>query len=240
MASENLISQISYLTSKNYAIIVGGGSGTRMQSALPKQFLLICGRPVLTHTIEAFYSSAANPQIIVVLPAPYHGYWKQLCVDHNFNVPHQLIAGGETRFHSVKNGLDIIDEDADSLIAVHDAVRPLISTAIIEKTYQDAAKYGNAVTAVKSRDSVRLMGNGISRSLVRNDVYLVQTPQTFQSAQIKNAYLQPYSSKFTDDASVVEETGIKINLTDGDHRNIKITFPEDIGIAEMFFRNHKP
>lgn len=220
------------VNSKFYAIIVAGGSGTRMQAAVPKQFLLLAGKPVLMHTIEAFSSSTANPAIILVLPADYHSYWKDLCTKHNFKVPHQLITGGETRFHSVKNGLDLIPDTYDAVIAVHDAVRPLISREIIENTYQYAAEHGNAVTAVKSRDSVRLMEGENSRSLVRDDVYLVQTPQTFQSAQIKNAYKQAYDTKFTDDASVVEETGAKINLFEGSHQNIKITFPEDIAIAE--------
>jgi 2-C-methyl-D-erythritol 4-phosphate cytidylyltransferase len=223
------------LNSKFFAIIVAGGTGTRMQAAVPKQFLLLAGKPVLMHTIEAFHSSAANPVIILVLPGDYHTYWKGLCVEHHCKVPHQLIIGGETRFHSVKNGLDLITE-TDAVIAVHDAVRPLISRTIIEDTYQYAAEHGNAVTAVKSRDSVRLMEADVSRSLVRDQVYLVQTPQTFQSAQIKKAYEQVYDPKFTDDASVVEETGVKINLFEGSHENIKITFPEDIAIAEAILR----
>lgn len=216
-----------------FAIIVAGGSGTRMQTAVPKQFLLLAGKPVLMHTLEAFHASAAKPEIILVLPADYHSYWKDLCTKYNFKVPHQLITGGETRFHSVKNGLDLIPDTYNAVIAVHDAVRPLISREIIENTYQYAAEHGNAVTAVKSRDSIRLMEGENSRSLVRDDVYLVQTPQTFQSAQIKKAYKQAYSIKFTDDASVVEETGVKINLFEGSHQNIKITFPEDIAIAEV-------
>jgi len=237
MAAPSLKSHISHLTpNKNYAIIVAGGTGTRMQAAVPKQFLLLAGKPVLMHTIEAFHSSAAKPAIILVLPVDYHTYWNELCVEHHFKVPHQLITGGETRFHSVKNGLDLIS-DTDTVIAVHDAVRPLVSRTIIEDTYQYAAGHGNAVTCVKSRDSVRLMEAGVSRSLVRDEVYLVQTPQTFQSAQIKRAYEQVYDPKFTDDASVVEETGIKINLFEGSHQNIKITFPEDIAIAEAILKS---
>lgn len=224
-----------YLMSKKYAIIVGGGSGTRMLSAVPKQFLTLCGKPVLMHTIEAFYTSDVKPEIILVLPSGYHEYWQQLCSEHDFIIPHQLVPGGEMRFHSVKNGLDIIEDGIDSLIAIHDAVRPLTSRVIIENSYQIAAEKGNAITAVKSRDSVRLMENGVSKSLIRDDVYLIQTPQTFQSARLKNAYQQPFSAKFTDDASVVEEMGIKINLVEGDQRNIKITFPEDLAIAEMIF-----
>ncbi|ASU33817.1 2-C-methyl-D-erythritol 4-phosphate cytidylyltransferase [Mucilaginibacter xinganensis] len=224
-------------TESAYAIIVAGGSGTRMQSAIPKQFLLLDGKPVLMHTIDAFYSTAFTPAIILVLPADYHSYWEQLCTTYNFKTPHQLVTGGATRFHSVKNGLEIIPDNTNTLIAVHDAVRPLISKDIIEKSYFHAAEHGNAVTAIKSRDSVRLHENGISKSLIRDDVYLVQTPQTFKSEQIKNAYLQSFSTKFTDDASVVEETGLKINLVEGSYQNIKITFPEDIAIAEMILKS---
>jgi 2-C-methyl-D-erythritol 4-phosphate cytidylyltransferase len=237
MASSHLTSHISHLTSKSYAIIVAGGSGTRMQTAVPKQFQLLCGKPVLMHTIEAFHLSTVKPKIIIVLPAEYHAYWEQLCITHNFKIPYQLVTGGETRFHSVKNGLDAINNDEEALIAVHDAVRPLTSSQIIEKSYQHTIEYGNAVTAVKSRDSVRLMEGGVSKSLTRDDVYLVQTPQTFQSAQIKKAYQQVYSEKFTDDASVVEETGVKINLVEGSHQNIKITYPEDLAIAEMILKS---
>jgi 2-C-methyl-D-erythritol 4-phosphate cytidylyltransferase len=218
--------------SRNYAIIVAGGSGSRMQSAVPKQFLLLEGKPVLIHTIEAFHYSGAKPQIILVLHPDFHTAWKQLCTEHNFKVPHQLVNGGATRFHSVKNGLDLIPDDTDTLIAVHDAVRPLTSERIISESYKYAAERGNAITAIKSRDSVRQLKNSVSKSLLREEVYLVQTPQTFQSSQIKKAYLQPYNAKFTDDASVVEETGITIHLIEGSYQNIKITFPEDIAIAE--------
>ena len=222
----------SHLISQSYVIIVAGGSGKRMQSTVPKQFLLLKGKPVLMHTIAAFHHSATNPQIIIVLHPDYHSYWEQLCKEHSFNIPHQLVKGGETRFHSVENGLDTIADDTDALIAIHDAVRPLTSAQIIDESYKHAARHGNAVTAIKSRDSVRRLKNGISESLIRDEIYLVQTPQTFQAAQLKKAYLQPYDDRFTDDASVVEETGVKINLTEGSYQNIKITFPEDIAIAE--------
>lgn len=218
---------------KNYAIIVAGGSGTRMQAAVPKQFLPLCGKPVLMHTIEAFHNAAAKPEIILVLPAEYHTYWTDLCATLNFTLPHRLVTGGQSRFHSVKNGLDTISDEEQVLVAVHDAVRPLTSREVIDNSYLQAAQLGNAVTAIKSRDSVRLMNGDTSTCLNRDDVYLVQTPQTFQLAQLKQAYLQPYHTKFTDDASVVEETGIKIHLAEGSHQNIKITFPEDMAIAEM-------
>jgi 2-C-methyl-D-erythritol 4-phosphate cytidylyltransferase len=217
---------------KHYAIIVAGGSGTRMQATVPKQFLLLNGLPVLMHTIRAFEQSHVTPDIILVLPVGYHPYWQQLCDVHKFTTPHLLVAGGETRFHSVKNGLDQILDD-DALIAVHDAVRPLTSRHIIETSYQHAEKYGNAVTAVKSRDSIRQLTNGRSVSLLRDEIYLIQTPQTFRADMLRKAYEQPYSEKFTDDASVIEQYGVEIQLTEGDHQNIKITFPEDIAIAEL-------
>jgi 2-C-methyl-D-erythritol 4-phosphate cytidylyltransferase len=221
----------------NYVIIVAGGSGSRMQSAVPKQFLLLNGLPVLMHTLLAFNNSSSKPHLILVLPAGYHEHWEQLCATNHFTTPHQLVNGGETRFHSVKNGLHLIPDNEDAIIAVQDAVRPLTSGTIIDHAYQHAAKHGNAVTAVKSRDSVRQLKGDTSIHLNREEIYLIQTPQTFQSTQLKNAYKQDYHTKFTDDASVVEETGIKINLVNGDHQNIKITFPEDIAIAELLLRN---
>ncbi len=235
--SANLKSHISDLKS-NYAIIVAGGSGTRMQTTIPKQFLLLNGKPVLMHTMEMFHNCLSQPQLILVLHADYHGYWQQLCSDHNFSITHHLIKGGESRFHSVKNGLDIIT-DADAIIAVHDAVRPLTPTAIIDHSYNYAAKNGNAITAVKSRDSVRQLKGDHSVSLLRDDIYLIQTPQTFRADQIKKAYEQAYDIKFTDDASVVESSGVPINLAEGSYQNIKITFPEDIAIAEAIL-NKKP
>jgi 2-C-methyl-D-erythritol 4-phosphate cytidylyltransferase len=228
----NLKSEIQ--NPKSYAIIVAGGSGKRMQAIVPKQFLLLNGRPVLMYTIEAFHHSTYHPQIILVLHANFHTYWQELCQEHGFDIPHRLVSGGETRFHSVKNGLDLVDDE--SLIAVHDAVRPLTSMAIIDAAYAQAIEYGNAVTAVKSRDSVRAVRNGHSESLLREEIYLVQTPQTFKSGILKKAYLQPFNEGFTDDASVVEKDGHPIHLTEGDYRNIKITYPEDIAIAELLLK----
>jgi 2-C-methyl-D-erythritol 4-phosphate cytidylyltransferase len=219
-----------------YAIIVAGGSGSRMQSVVPKQFLSINGLPVLMHTMLAFYNCASTPGLILVLPAAYHDYWFQLCETHNFAVPYQLVSGGDTRFHSVKNGLDLITDHENCIIAVQDAVRPLTSGKIIDAAYQLAATDGNAVVAVKSRDSVRQLRGNSSIALARDEIYLVQTPQTFQSAQLKKAYQQAYNSSFTDDASVVEATGVNINLIDGSYQNIKITFPEDIAIAELLLK----
>jgi 2-C-methyl-D-erythritol 4-phosphate cytidylyltransferase len=223
------------LTSKNYAIIVAGGSGSRMQAAVPKQFLLLNGKPVLMYTIEAFYNSGSRPAIIIVLPQNYHQYWIKLCNEHNFRIAHSLVNGGDTRFHSVQNGLALIT-DNNAVIAVHDAVRPLAEARAINQSFTHAKAYGNAIVAVKSRDSIRQVKNNISNALIRDEIYLVQTPQTFRSSLLIKAYEQEYSPEFTDDASVVERLGININIIEGDHTNIKITFPEDIAIAEMLLK----
>ena len=235
MGDNDLTSQISHLKSKYYAIIVAGGSGTRMHSAVPKQFLLLNGIPVLMHTINAFYNSNTKPEIIVVLHPGTHEYWSDLCAEHNFTIPHQLANGGETRFHSVKNGLSLVN-DHDAIVAVHDAVRPLVTKEIIDESFACAEQYGNAIVAIKSRDSVRQIRNNRSQSLNRDEIYLIQTPQTFRAGQLKQAYLQPYQEKFTDDASVAEQTGVNINLVNGSYQNIKITYPEDIAIAEFLLK----
>jgi 2-C-methyl-D-erythritol 4-phosphate cytidylyltransferase len=236
MGGSDLKSQISNLKSPAYAIIVAGGSGTRMGSLIPKQFLSLNGLSVLMHTLLAFYNSASKPQLILALHADFHDYWKQLCNTHNFDIQHTLVTGGETRFHSVKAAFGTIG-NIGSLIAVHDAVRPLISSVLIDAAYQQAAKKGNAIVAVKSRDSVRQIKGDTSVSLKRDEIYLVQTPQIFEYSQLKAAYLQPYTDTFTDDASVVESAGFDIHLIEGDHQNIKITFPEDIAIAELILKN---
>ncbi|GAB3929734.1 2-C-methyl-D-erythritol 4-phosphate cytidylyltransferase [Mucilaginibacter myungsuensis] len=227
------MSHISDLTSRisAYALIVAGGSGTRMQSVVPKQFLLLNGRPLMMYTIEAFYNSTYQPQIIVVMHPNFHTYWQELCVEHNFAIPHVLADGGETRFHSVKAGLALVTEDG--LVAVQDAVRPLTSVDIIDHAYHQAQELGNAVVAVKSRDSVRAVRNGRSESMLRDEIYLVQTPQTFRADILKKAYLQEFNDGFTDDASVVEKDGVMIHLTEGNYQNIKVTYPEDIAIGEL-------
>ncbi len=218
-----------------YAVIVAGGSGTRMKSVLPKQFLLLNGRPVILHTINAFLASRSQPQLLVVLPEAYHEYWRELCLTHQFTFAHTLIKGGETRFHSVKNAIDTI-KDAEALVAVHDAVRPMVDPEIIDACYQQAAQAGNAIAAVKSRDSIRQMHQGTTRSLIRDEVYLVQTPQTFTLSQLREAYTLSYTDAFTDDASVVEQAGHVIHLAESNYQNFKITYPEDIWIAEILLQ----
>lgn len=217
---------------KYFAIIVGGGSGSRMLSEVPKQFMLLRGRPVLMHTIEAFKKSDYNPEIIVVLNVDFHQYWENLCLLHNFSIPHKLVKGGTQRFDSVKNGIKAIQTKA--IVAIHDAVRPLLSKQLIDRTFEEAERSGNAVAAIKSRDSVRQNTGTHTIPLDREEIYLIQTPQTFSSEILKKAYTQEYRNEFTDDASVAEKIGIKINLIDGETRNFKITFPEDIRLAEIY------
>jgi len=221
----------SNLQSQHYAIIVAGGSGTRMQSAVPKQFLLVNGLPVLMHTLNAFYTCQPQPTLILVLHPDYHSYWIRLCADHQFQLPYTLVSGGDSRYQSVKNALNLVPDNA--LVAVHDAVRPLISTDIIEEAYNQAAVQGAVVVAVKSRDSIRQVKDERSQSLLRDEIYLVQTPQTFKAGLLKAAYQHPYHEGFTDDASVAEQAGHQIHIVEGSYQNFKITFPEDIAIAEL-------
>ncbi|GGG88798.1 2-C-methyl-D-erythritol 4-phosphate cytidylyltransferase [Parapedobacter pyrenivorans] len=228
----------------NYVIIVAGGMGVRMGSDTPKQFLLLSGLPVMMHTINAFYRSSSSPHIVVVIPSSLHNHWSALCEAHHFGVPHTIAYGGQSRFESVKSGLDTIKSmSADlkqSLIAVHDAARPLISPELIDGTYNQAALTGAAALAIKSTDSIRLRSkNGLKNNAYpRELVYLMQTPQTFNGAILSEAYEQPDDKTYTDDASVVEKKGYPIVLIDGDTLNIKITFPGDLRIAEMLLGDH--
>lgn len=222
---------------KYYAIIVGGGSGSRMQSDIPKQFLPLKGWPVLMHTIDAFHFSELNPEIIVVLNLDYHQYWENLCKEHNYTIPHQLVRGGLQRFHSVQNGLKNIKGGA--IVAIHDAVRPLINPKLIDSAFRQAEELGTAIAAVRSRDSVRQRNQAGTVSLNRDDIYLIQTPQVFKSDILHKAYKQDYRNEFTDDATVVDRSGVEINLIEGDIRNLKITFPEDIRIAEVYLNEKK-
>lgn len=219
-----------------FALIVAGGSGTRMGSGIPKQFLLLNGRPVLMHTIEAF-AAIPGMQLIVVLPAAQVSYWEALCAQYDFQLPHRLVAGGDTRFHSVRNGLETIT-DQQGLVAIHDGVRPVISKEVIGRTLARAAEKGNAIAAVKLKDSIREQAlTGRTRNVNRNNYFLVQTPQVFSTALIKEAYGLATHYNFTDDAGVLEEVLRKdIHLVEGDYRNIKITTPEDLAVAEVFLR----
>ncbi|SKB89618.1 2-C-methyl-D-erythritol 4-phosphate cytidylyltransferase [Parapedobacter luteus] len=223
----------------NYAIIVAGGTGSRMNADIPKQFLSLKGMPVMMHTLLAFHKSQSSPCIIVVLHKDMHDYWSALCETYRFDIPHTLVTGGDSRFSSVKNGIEAIKSMhanlSNSLIAVHDAARPLVTPALIDRTYEQASNTGTAALAVRSINSVRIVsGNGLKNNACRREtVYLMQTPQTFNGAVLSDAYEQPEHEMYTDDASVVEKKGYPISIIDGDTRNIKITFPEDLRIAAI-------
>jgi 2-C-methyl-D-erythritol 4-phosphate cytidylyltransferase len=221
---------------KYYAIIVAGGKGNRMNQVVPKQFLELEGLPVLMHTLNAFHKCVLNPEIILVLNTALHQHWGNLCSDYNYTIPHRVIAGGEERFHSVKNGLAVIQ--GESVVAIHDAVRPLVTADLIMRSYQMAEEKGNAVAAIQPVDSVRIKKQGTdSSTLNRDELFLIQTPQTFSSIQLENAYSQPYTTRFTDDASVVEQAGFTINLLQGERSNIKITYAQDMALAGFLLNN---
>jgi len=218
---------------QKYAVVVAGGSGTRMQSSLPKQFIEVLGQPILMHTLKAF--AFDDIEIILVLPDSQIEFWKELCSKYQFKVPHKVVKGGDTRFHSVGNGLNAIPENG--LVAIHDGVRPLISRDIIKKSYSVAKETGNAIVSVALKDSIRECTTAQNKMVDRNNYRLIQTPQTFQVKLIKEAFNTEYKSGFTDDASVLEAMGKTINLIDGDYRNIKITTPEDLKVAEAFLQD---
>ncbi|WP_406826631.1 2-C-methyl-D-erythritol 4-phosphate cytidylyltransferase [Pedobacter sp. KACC 23697] len=220
---------------KHYAIIVAGGSGNRMQTETPKQFLLLKNLPVLMHTIKAFAASTTQPKILLVLNKDQQAYWARLCKEFNFHITHQVIDGGTERFYSVKNAVYAIEED--SYVAIHDAVRPLVSKKLIDSCFSEAAKQGNVIAAVQSSDSVRLLQNKKTSALKRDQIYLVQTPQTFTLNILKEAYNQEFASHFTDDASVVESIGYEINIIEGERGNIKLTYPIDLELAELLLKN---
>lgn len=220
---------------KYYAIIVAGGSGNRMQTETPKQFLLLNNLPVLMHTVKAFAQSDSQPKILIVLNKDQHNYWARLCEEFNFRVPHEVIAGGAERFDSVKNAINAIEEDC--FVAIHDAVRPLVSKALIDSCFKQAKELGNVIAAVQSSDSVRMLKAEKTSALKRDEIYLVQTPQTFSLSILREAYKQEFNHNFTDDASVVESIGYEINIIEGERNNIKITFPIDLELAELLLKN---
>jgi 2-C-methyl-D-erythritol 4-phosphate cytidylyltransferase len=220
---------------KKYAIIVAGGSGQRMQSSVPKQFLLLQGKPILYHTLAAFYRADAATEIILVLPAEQFDYWGSL-IEGLPVIPHQLVAGGNSRFQSSQNAIQSLHEVG--MVAIHDGVRPLIDPELINSSFQAAFEKGNSVLAVASKDSVRFYNaekDGFEH-LNREAIRLIQTPQIFSLKDLKEAFKQEYSADFTDDARVVEALGIKINLVDGSYQNIKITTPEDLLLAEVLMK----
>lgn len=220
---------------KKYAIIVAGGSGQRMHSPVPKQFLKLNGLPVLMHTISKFDDLKLGIEIIVVLPNAIRAEWDQLCKEFNFTTQIKIADGGETRFHSVKNGMAFIKEEG--LVAVHDAVRPLVNTKTILAAYKAAEMYGSVVPAIPLNDSIRQIESTKSIAVDRSKYCVIQTPQCFRTEILRKAYLKEYKFNFTDDASVVESMGEKIYLIDGTSDNIKITNPQDLILAEALLKN---
>ena len=219
---------------KRYAIIVAGGSGTRMNSPVPKQFLKLDGKPILLHTINKFLDTDPNIEIILVLPKEHLQYWEQLCAENIFHKAVKIAYSGESRFHSVKNGLEFVTED--SIVAIHDAVRPLVSSKTILATYKAAEMYGNAVPAIPINDSIRQIESTRTIAVDRARYCATQTPQCFRSDIIKKAYQQEYHYAYTDDAMVVEAMGEPIRLVDGNPENIKITSPKDLLVAEVLLK----
>lgn len=224
---------------KEYALIVAGGKGTRIKSKVPKQFLELSGRPVLLHTIEAFFRYSEGIQVILVLPEDDFPIWESICNRFQFTQSIVLQKGGETRFQSVKNGLEKIE--GSGCVAIHDGVRPLVSEDIIGDSFRLAAVHQSAVAAVRLKESIRMTDQDTTISMDRSKFRLIQTPQTFDVDLIKQAYQIKEDASLTDDASVAEKSGHLISLFEGSYENIKITTPEDLIVAEtlMKLRNKK-
>lgn len=214
---------------KRYAVIVAGGSGKRMHAEIPKQYLELAGKPVLMRTLERFKTFDDNIEIITVLPENQLRFWGELQKKYLFDIPHTLVKGGKSRFFSVRNGLKFVE--IPGLVAIHDGVRPFVSIDTIKRCFETAEKFGNAIPVISPSDTLRIVSDEGSKTINRLQVKQVQTPQVFNAEIIKKAYLQEYLPEFTDDATVLEKTGVKINLVDGNRENIKITNPEDLVIS---------
>lgn len=219
---------------ERFAILVAGGQGLRMGGDVPKQFLPLGGRPVLMHTIDRFREVFPDMHIIVVLPQGQHDYWHDLCCRHHLEGGFLTAPGGDTRFHSVLNGLNAIPADvSEGLVGVHDGVRPFVSRDTLLRCYEEAARSGTAVPVTPVVETLRHVSpDGESVTVPRGDYRLVQTPQVFSLALLRQAYRQPYAPQFTDDASVVEALGERITLVEGNRENIKLTTPADLLLAK--------
>lgn len=220
---------------KKFALIVAGGSGSRMNNNIPKQFIEINGRPVLMHTFDTFFKYDPKLEFILVLPKEHIKLWNSICLQHKFSFNYKIAFGGTTRFQSVKNGLDLITEQG--IVFIHDGVRPLVSLQTLNNCIDTASRYGNALPVIPVTESVRVKEGESSRAVDRSRFFLVQTPQTFRTQIIQNAYNQSENESFTDDASVLESFGETIHLVDGNRENIKITFPEDLILAGILLEN---
>ena len=219
---------------KRATIIVAGGSGLRMGSELPKQFIVIGGKPILLRTLETFYAFDSQMVLVVVLPASQKAYWQDLLTQHQCTIPHIIAEGGNTRFESVKNGISALPDDIE-LIGVHDGVRPFVSPETLSRCYSNEKPA--IIPVIPMHDSIRQLTQGDNLAVDRNAFVAVQTPQVFNAKLLRQAYALPYNVQYTDDASVVEATGAKIELTEGNRENIKITTPFDLIIAEGIITN---
>jgi len=223
---------------RTYVVVVAGGSGKRMQAPVPKQFLELGGEPVLFHTLRSLHSIGADFSLVLVLPEAHIDYWNELVQTKKFPVPHQVTAGGNTRFHSVKNGLALCGQ-AD-IIAVHDGVRPFIKAEMLRDCLRVAGETGACIPVLSPLESIRKRSFNGSEAVNREDFLLVQTPQVFRSEVLMDAYLQPYQDRFTDDASVVESAGHQVSTCNGNRENIKITTPFDLMMGEMILKTFSP
>ena len=216
---------------KKHIIIVAGGKGLRMGGDIPKQFLPVCGKPVLMRTMEAFHTYDAAIHIILVLPVSQQAYWKELCQEYQFSLSHDIANGGDTRFHSVMNGLAMVE--GNGLVGVHDGVRPFVSQEVIARCYDEAEACKAVIPVIDVVETVRHLTEEGSETVPRDRYKLVQTPQVFEVELLRRAYQQTYTDLFTDDASVVEALGEKVYLVKGNRENIKLTTPFDLKLAEM-------
>ena len=216
---------------KKHIIIVAGGKGLRMGGDIPKQFLPVCGKPVLMRTLEAFHAYDSSIHIILVLPVSQQAYWQDLCQEYQFTLAHDIANGGDTRFHSVKNGLALVE--GEGLVGVHDGVRPFVSQEVITRCYEEASLKKAVIPVIGVVETVRHLTDEGSETVPRDQYKLVQTPQVFDVALLRRAYQQEFTDMFTDDASVVEALGEKVYLVEGNRENIKLTTPFDLKLAEM-------
>lgn len=219
------------LSYKKYVIIVASGTGKRMGLELPKQFILLGDKPILLHTLISVYNANNNYNIILVLNQDHVHYWNEILEKYKVDIPHRIVFGGKERFNSVQNAVISIGDKEDALVAVHDGVRPFAGS-VFESCFKMTEEKGNAISAIKSVDSIRMIENSKTRAIDRNSIMLVHTPQCFKLSLLRKAYEQEYSELFTDDASVVESLGETINICEGIRENIKITTPFDLKIAE--------
>lgn len=211
-----------------YAVIVAAGSGMRMGAPIPKQFLEVGGRPILMHTLNRFMAFDASIRLVVVLHPDYIEFWRSLCEKHDYSVPHSIVSGGSERFFSVQKAIQSLVDTEDAIVGIHDAVRPMVSVATLERCYATAQETGSAVPCISVNDSMRIVDADGNRSIIRSSLRIIQTPQCFSLNLLRRAFTQEYNTAFTDDASVVEALGESIELVEGNRENIKVTTPEDM------------